>query len=171
MSIVTKYSGISSYYFNNIIDNIIKIGDLKNSKKIILDFGCGEKKLSTKLTNTKILNYDINPHYSDFNSFENLKFDLVIINHVLMYMSNVEIEELFNRFKKINPSCEFIIGIGKQNFLSRIAKNITFNFNAHKFSKSTYEDQIQIIQKKMNVINSIQNIYFMTDIFYLKFVN
>ena len=37
------YNGISGIYFANIISNIIKIGNLNETEKIILDFGCGIK--------------------------------------------------------------------------------------------------------------------------------
>ena len=43
----TKYHGLSSIYFNSIIEQIINIGDL-NKKNYILDYGCGEKKNTKK---------------------------------------------------------------------------------------------------------------------------
>ena len=36
-------------YFISIIKNIIKIADLEDTKKTILDFGCGQKILSTRI--------------------------------------------------------------------------------------------------------------------------
>jgi hypothetical protein len=169
MLVVTKYKGLSSFYFYKIIDNIIEIGNLKNSKKTILDYGCGERILSQKLKNNKVLNFDLNSNYSDFKYFENLKFDIVVMNHVLMYMDINQINDLFDKFKIINSDCEFIIGLGKQNYLSKIAKNMSFNFDAHKFTKTTYEEQIKLLKKKMHIIKLKKNIYFMTDIYYLKF--
>ena len=49
------------YYFLSAINNIIKIADLKNTNKTILDFGCGQKILSKILKNKKIINYDNKP--------------------------------------------------------------------------------------------------------------
>ena len=45
---VTKYRGLGLIYFDHIIDEIIKIGNL-NSKSNILDYGCGEKRVQYKL--------------------------------------------------------------------------------------------------------------------------
>ncbi len=86
-----------------------------------------------------------------------------------MYMNKNQISELFDQIKKINPNCEFIIGIGKQNFLSKLAKNITLNFDAHKGTVSTYKDQIDVIFEKMKIKEIRKNIFYMTDILYLEF--
>ena len=51
----TKYHGLSSIYFNSIIEQIITIGDL-NKKNYILDYGCGEKKIQEKLITSVIKN-------------------------------------------------------------------------------------------------------------------
>ena len=60
---ITKHGNISSIYFNNIFDNIIKCVELKkkNSTKI-LDFGCGNGYLKKRLGNNKkikVIGYDI----------------------------------------------------------------------------------------------------------------
>ena len=70
---VTKYRGLSLIYFDSIINEIIKIGNLNNKSKI-LDYGCGEKRIQYKL-NKKIYNYDIKPEYNEIKETElfNLK--------------------------------------------------------------------------------------------------
>ena len=50
---VDYYNGISGIYFSNIISNIIKIGNLDKTQKIILDFGCGSKILKKNLPGKK----------------------------------------------------------------------------------------------------------------------
>jgi len=168
--IITKYIGLQAIYFNKILLNIIKIGRLNFTNKKILDFGCGNKQLS-KLLNKKILNYDLNPNYSDFISIDNLKFDIVVINHVLMYLSVKEIKNLFFKIYSINKNVRLIVGVGKQNFLSIFLKILTLKFNAHKGTKSTYKQQIEFLKRNMIFIQKKRNIFFMTDIFYLKFNN
>jgi 2-polyprenyl-3-methyl-5-hydroxy-6-metoxy-1,4-benzoquinol methylase len=168
--IITKYIGLQAIYFNKILLNIIKIGRLNFTNKKILDFGCGNKQLS-KLLNKKILNYDLNPNYSDFISIDNLKFDIVVINHVLMYLSIKEIKNLFFKIYSINKNARLIVGVGKQNFLSIFLKILTLKFNAHKGTKSTYKQQIEFLKRNMIFIKKKRNIFFMTDIFYLKFNN
>ena len=63
-------------------------------------------------------------------------------------------QKLLDYIKSFNPNCEFIIGIGKQNFLSKIAKNITLNFDAHAGTISSHKEQLSIIRQKMKIIKS-----------------
>ena len=44
--LTTDYSFPQKYYFISVAKNIIKIANLKNTNKIILDFGCGQKIFS-----------------------------------------------------------------------------------------------------------------------------
>jgi len=165
----THYKGISKFYFSSIIFNIIKLGGLEKSDKVILDFGCGEKQLSKSLVSKKILNYDINPIYSEHSAYLELKFDIVVFNHVLMYMKKDEILEIFQNIKKINNECEFLIGISKGKFLNKLAAFFALNFGAHDGTLSTYNEQLEIINNEMRIIESKKNIFFMTDIFKCKF--
>ena len=161
-AIVTKYKGISAIYFNKIIYEIIEIADLRFTNKIILDYGCGEKQLE-KLLNKKILNYDINPKYSEVEKLEigcAPNFDLVVINHVLMYFNIKEIKNLFNTLWKINPNTELVVGIGKQNFLSNFLKYITFNKNAHANTKTSYYEQVLFLKKNCKILKQ-KKIFFL----------
>jgi len=165
MSIITKYSGPSKFYFYKLLEEMINIGNLQETNKNILDYGCGNKILSKILYNKNVLNYDINPLYSDYKNIDNLEFDIVIMNHVLMYLEVNEIINLFNKINSISPYCNYIIGIGKQNFVSKIAKFIALEFKAHKYTKTTYKEQLNIINKNLNIIKYKKNIYYMTDIY------
>ena len=93
-------------YFSSIINNIISFGELQDTNKIILDFGCGQKVLSKKLKGVNVLNYDIKPEYSDYETYSNLKFDIIVFNHVLMYLYPNEIESLMDDIKLISPKRE-----------------------------------------------------------------
>ena len=168
---VDYYKGISGIYFNNIISNIIKIGNLDKTEKIVLDFGCGSKIIKKKLPGKKILNYDINPDYTEHEDYKKLYFDIVIFNHVLMYMKNKEIVSTFENIKKINKNCEFIIGIGKEGLLNKFAAYASFNFTAHKGTLSTYEEQLKIIYDYTKNLESKKNIFFMTDILHTRFIH
>tara|TARA_B100001964_G_C13764703_1_gene393331 strand:- start:10 stop:525 length:516 start_codon:yes stop_codon:yes gene_type:complete len=163
-----KYSGLKQTYFDKILLEIINIANLNCIEKKILDFGCGEKRLET-LLKRKIFNFDINPQYNEVDNFLEIEFDIIIFNHVLMYMSQEEIKKLFVKIYDKNPKCEFIFGIGKQNIISKLAKNITFNFKAHKGTISSYNQQVDSIKKNMKILKTKKNIFFMTDIFYAKF--
>ena len=168
---VNYYKGISGIYFSNIISNIIKIGNLDKTEKIILDFGCGSKILKKNLPGKKILNYDVNPNYTEHDDYKKLYFDIVIFNHVLMYMKNKEIASTFENIKNINKNCEFIIGIGKGGLINKFAACASLNFTAHKGALSTYQEQLKIINDYTKILESKKNIFFMTDILYARFVN
>tara|TARA_B100000959_G_C14801823_1_gene550077 strand:- start:213 stop:755 length:543 start_codon:yes stop_codon:yes gene_type:complete len=157
------------YYFRSVAKNIIRIANLKNTNKVILDFGCGQKIFSKILKNNKIINYDIKPEYTEHESYENLDFDIVIFNHVLMYLYPEEIEELINKIKKLKPNCEIILSMGKQNIISKIAMYLTLNFNYHDDIRSTYKEQMEIFLKRTILIKKKLNVFYMTDIYYLKF--
>ena len=163
------YYGVSKIYFRWILFNIIKIADLNRSNKIILDYGCGSKELGKILKNQKVLNYDINPHYTDHNDYKNLKFDIVILNHVLIYMEDEEILSMFRNVKKMNAKCKFVIGIVKEEFINKLAAILALNFKAHKGTKNSYKNQLSLIKSKMNIIDIKKNIFFMTDVFYTSF--
>ena len=166
----TDYNKLpQKYYFISIAKNIIKIANLKITNKIILDFGCGEKIFSKILKSDKIINYDIKPEYTECESYENLHFDIVIFNHVLMYLYPNEIEELLNKIKRINSNCEIILSLGKQNIISKIAMYLTLNFDYHDDIRSTYKEQMQIFSNKTILIKKKLNIFGMTDIYYSKF--
>ena len=168
---VDYYKGISGIYFSNIISNIIKIGNLDKTEKIILDFGCGSKILKKKLPEKKILNYDANPNYTEHDDYKKLHFDIVIFNHVLMYMENKEIVSTFENIKNINKNCEFIIGIGKGGLLNKLGAFASLNFTAHKGTLSTYNEQLKIIYDYTKILEIKKNIFFMTDIFHTRFIN
>ena len=165
---VTKYKGFKKIYFDKIIKEIIKIGNLESTNFKILDYGCGEKRLEQNLKK-KILNFDINQKYSEISSFLDKNFDIMIINHVLMYMSRDEINQLFNEIYSVNSNCQFIIGMGKQNLFSRFAKNITLNFSAHKKTSSSYHEQLDQFRDKTIIIKEKLRIFGITDIYYCKF--
>ena len=169
MSQVTNYKGISKIYFEKILFEIIELASLNNNKKIILDYGCGKKQLS-KLLNKKILNYDIDPRYNEIDNLEILNYDTVIFNHVLMYFNPDEIDKLFKKMYEKNRNCEFVIGVGRQNIVSKLAKVFTFNFKAHAGTLSTYKEQLEIIEKHMKILKYKKNIFFMTDIYYTRFI-
>ena len=69
----------------------------------------------------------------------------------------------------MNPNCEIILSLGKQNIISKIAMYLTFNLDYHDDIRSTYKDQIEIFFKKTILLKKKLNIFSMTDIYYSKF--
>ena len=167
---VTEYDKFpQKYYFLSIINEIIKISNLKSTKKTILDFGCGNKIFSKFLPNKKIFNYDINPLYSEVKSYKSLKFDIVIFNHVLMYLKAKQIREILTNIKNKNPKCEIVLSLSRQNLISKIAMILTLNFNAHAKTSSTYKEQLYQLDKIALLKKKKTGIFGITDIFFYKF--
>lgn len=166
---ITDYNRFpENFYFHKVANEIIQIGNLKKTDQTILDFGCGNKIFSKKLPKKKILNYDINPDISEIDNFQNYKFEIIILNHVLMHMNKIQIEELFSNLKKINPKLIFLIGVGKQNFLSKIGKFILQRHDAHDMTSISYHDQLKIMCNNLQIKNK-KNVFFLTDIFCCSF--
>lgn len=163
------YKGFGKIYFEKIIKEIISIGNLKINEKKILDYGCGVKYLE-KLLKKKILNFDINKKYSEINDINNHNFDIIVLNHVLMYMSEGQIIELFLQIKSTKSNCKFIIGIGRMSLINKLASILSFNFKAHTGTKTYPDKQIKIILEYFEIISK-KSVFFMTDIYYLKFRN
>ena len=166
------YKGLQGVYFTNVISNVIKIGNLDKNNKIILDFGCGTKVLSKKLPQRKIINYDINPNYTEHEDYKKLYFDIVVFNHVLMYMEKKEIISTFENIKKINKNCEFLISIGKEVLFNKLVALI-YNFKTaedrYKGALTTYDQQVEIIKSSTKILNVKRNIFFLTDIYHSRF--
>lgn len=166
---ITNYNKFpEKFYFLAIAKSIIKIGNLKKTNDIILDFGYGNKIFSKLLKNKKIINYDINPLITEVKNFQDYNFDIVILNHVLMYMTPLEISNLLKTIRNINSKCKFLIGIGKQNLFSKILKIFALNFKAHSKTKSSYEEQLEVIREILN-IKYKTNIFNMTNVFLAEF--
>ena len=168
IDITTPYSGVSKFYFEKIINTIIKEGNLHKKNLKILDFGCGLKFLQKKL-NKKIYNYDINPELSDLEKWDIKTYDVVIFNHVIMYMNQKDLTKTLKKIKKLNNKCKIIIGIGKESILNRIAAYLTLRFDYLKKTKMNYLEQINYINKNF-LVKKKKNIYFLTEIYFCEFL-
>ena len=164
---VDYYKGLKGIYFKKIIKKIITIANLKDDKKIILDYGCWIKFLE-KTLEKKILNFDINPKYSELQNLNDLRFDDVIFNHILMYMSEEEIKKTLINIKLLNKSCFITVGIGRMSIINRFASLLSLNFSAHSGSKTSPSRQLSILLEHLDLISK-NSVYGMTDIYYFKF--
>jgi len=167
IDITTPYKGLSKFYFEKIIDTIITEGNLSKKKLKILDFGCGLKFLQKKL-NRKIFNYDIDKNLTEIHRWEIYKYDIVVFNHVIMYMTKSEFIQIIKKIKKKNKKCIIIIGLGREKFLNKLLAYLTLRFDHLKNTKMNYENQIKIISSNFKIIKK-KNIYLLTEIYFCKF--
>lgn len=166
----TNYNGlISKYYFIKVAKEIIQIGNLENINTI-LDYGCGEKIFSQLMPNKKIYNYDIKPEYNEVDNVKKYyNSDIIIFNHVWMYIEKTAIESILKDIKNLNVNTKIILSLGKQNFISKIAMFLAGKPNAHNNTVSSYNSQIEILKKYCTIKKIKKNIFFMTDIFFAEF--
>ena len=163
------YKGLSGIYFNRAIDTIIKIGNLKKTNKIILDFGCGLGVLKKKLkSKSNIVNYDKNTKFSEIKNWKNIKFEIFVSNQVFYQFSEKKLETIIKEIKKKNPKTLFIIGISKRSLLNKIGKFLLFKFTAHKNTILTYKKELFILTKYLKIIKKT-NVLLLSDIYLMKF--
>ena len=167
---VTPYEGVKRFYFEFILNQIIRIADLKNQSKRILDYGSGLGFLKKKLIKSKntVINYDIIEELSDISNWKNLSFDIIVFNQVLDYLSESEIIQLMQDIKVINPKSEIIYSVGYKSIIKRIAMHILDKKDAYDGMKTSEERQYEIIKPFFD-IKKTYNIFFLHKIFLLKF--
>jgi len=167
IDITTPYKGLSKFYFEKIIDTIIKEGNLFKKNLNILDYGCGLKYLENKL-NKKIFNYDIDKNLSEITNWNKRAYDIVVLNHVIMYMNENEFLRLLKKIKKKNSACKIIIGLSKETILNKFLAYLMLRFDYLKKTKLNYKKQIRLISNNLKIIKK-KNIYFLTEIYFCKF--
>jgi SAM-dependent methyltransferase len=138
---------LGKYYFNCILKNLIKFGNLKKEKGIILDYGCGVGRLKKKLGKNNIIGYDIIPELSEIDDFTKIKPVKIILSGVLEHMRLNEIEGLLCQFMVMNPTAELLVYLPTENFISKIAMILNGMKNAHDDHISKYTNINKMIEK------------------------
>ena len=105
-TIVTEYKFPQRIYFEKILRRVcfhVLASDIVNPK--IIDYGCGQSVLESLLIkqdpSISIAGYDTRASLSKISSPFLAPYDIWVFNHVLVYMSNKEIEELFRKIKEL----------------------------------------------------------------------
>ena len=140
------YRGFSKIYFNKILETLIKFGDLRKEKGLILDFGCGFGHLKKKLKNN-VVGYDIIPELSDVKNYRELIPKQIVLSGVLEHLYGGEIKVLMNEFKQMNPRANLLVYLPTENWVSKIAMRLAGQKNAHDDHVSGYKEINKIIEK------------------------
>ena len=169
---ITEHGNISSIYFNDIFDNIIKyIKQSKKNRVKILDFGCGNgylKKRLGKNKKIKVIGYDVVKELSDVHNWKSVNFDYFVSCHVFTYLKRKKIENIIKYLKKNRLKSKVIVAITRQGWLNKLGAFILNEPEAHTNFNLTPKQELKILTTYMRIIKKI-NIFFLTDIYVLKF--
>jgi hypothetical protein len=153
---VTSYQGLFSLYGSRILLKISQLGNFQNSKSgILLDFGCGNQELKKYAGKMKYVGFDIKEELSDVDNWEKVDAQTIVINHVLMYLPETEILDLFEKINRNSHIKKIIIGVGTQNRLSKLGKFVLKRGGAHMGTISSFEIQNKLIYRSFQVTRTI----------------
>jgi hypothetical protein len=142
------YRGFAKFYFEKILETIIKFGQLDQETGLILDYGCGVGHLKKMLgQKPNIVGYDIIPELSEIADYRSLQPVKIVLSGVLEHLSLMEIESLIQDFLKMNRSAELLVFLPTENIISRLAMFFTGQTNAHDDHISKYQDINKILEK------------------------
>lgn len=154
MGATTEYEGVSKFYFDEIINSAIRIGDLRNSSKVILDFGCGHQRLKQLSKSSAIVGYDINPNFSDIKDWRGLNFSTFVAIEVFYSMSPIELNDLMLELYSRAGINELIVGTSRLGLLNKIGMLLTGKRTAHDFVKTSPTEELAIISKYFKAVES-----------------
>ena len=165
---VTNYSGLFAIYGYCVLREISKLGNFQmRNSELLLDYGCGSQELRRFSGSMEYVGFDLKSELSDVGSWTEMKVHTIVINHVLMYLSEVEIIKLFEQINHHNYVKQIIIGVGTQNIFSRIGKHLLRRNDAHAGTVSTHESQLRLICDNFRVIET-KSIISLTKIYLLE---
>ena len=167
----TQYGKIGGIYFRAILKKIIKIGNLQDSSKKILDFGSGTGELKKILgtSNKNVVNYDIVPELTETSDWTKETFNVFVANQVFYIFSREELIEVIKKLKKTNPQVEIIIGISKQGFLNKLGMIILNYKDAHDNTLLSLEQELEIFLNYTKIIKK-RSVFLLTNVYLLKFI-
>jgi 2-polyprenyl-3-methyl-5-hydroxy-6-metoxy-1,4-benzoquinol methylase len=159
----TQHNFVSKLYFNAIFKVICRRLDhfasnrfksSRNHKVRVLDFGCGKGYfkqycIDKNFDDLTITNYDINPILSDIDDPLADTFDVVVLNHVIMYLTCAELTELIKLLTR--KGSLIIFGISKASKLTSVVAYILGYKNAHQGTTMSYEKQVAIVSGLLDV--------------------
>jgi len=164
---IDYYTGLNGVYFRRILKKIIRVGNLKNNNKKILDFGCGVGYLK-KIIGDRVINYDILKDLSSIADWKEAEFDIIVSNEVFHYMEKPELINFLYELYTKNKDVKMVLGVAKTNLLTKIAMTLSRKTDAHDGIVLNHKEIMDILKKKMIVIKKT-SVFQMCDIYIMKF--
>ncbi len=165
---VTLYSGLSKFYFRQLLMQIVKVGRLDRAGITILDFGCGSGELKRMLTDANVIGYDIIPSLSDVTDWRSVDFDVLVANEVFYSFNVSYLENLLIELRTKNQALELVVGISRQGLLNNIGKYLLGRRDAHSATQIGPKDELAILKKYCN-INNKKNVMNLANVYSLSF--
>ncbi len=165
---VTSYSGLSKFYFQYLLGQIIKLGRLKRPGITILDFGCGGGELKRLLKNAKVIGYDILPSLSDVKDWRSVDFDVLVANEVFYTFNEDDLEKLLVDLKRKNKALELVVGISRYGLLNRIGMRLLGRPEAHSAVRIGHQKEVEILERHCKVTRK-KKVFNLADVYSLEF--
>tara|TARA_B100001989_G_scaffold184565_1_gene134393 strand:- start:414 stop:923 length:510 start_codon:yes stop_codon:yes gene_type:complete len=164
----TEYKGITRIYFYRILFTLIKLGNLSNTNKTILDFGCGYGMLKKLLPNSSVIGYDIVEKWSDVKSWEEVPFDIFVSNQTFCHLEENEVNKILKKIKNINPEAIILVGMSRKSFINKLGMQI-FNYkNAHSAYRLDPSKELLILKKYCKITRR-KSVLFLSDVYLCEF--
>lgn len=145
------YKGIAGIYFHMILNELIRMGDLKNEPGLILDYGCGVGHLKKKLPDRNVIGYDINPDLSEVEDYRDLRPSKIVFSAMLQYLTLDKIDELMQYCLK--TGAELLTVQPTENIFSKIAMFLANQPYAHDDHIVRYWEINGVIEKYYNIMD------------------
>lgn len=92
---VTPYTWPGKYYFEAVLRESFRMANpQKNPRVRMLDFGCGLGRLKKIYPDYAIIGFDAIPELSEVEDWREVKFSVLVANHVFYSMDKLELEGL-----------------------------------------------------------------------------
>ena len=164
---VTEYSGVQKLYFQRILKCCRDLGNFSEfHNQNLLDFGCGTKELRKFTSTMNYIGYDQDSKLTEIQNWNQVNFHTIVINHTLMYLNKNEICDLFEKLSESPDLKQVIIGIGRQNTLSKIGQRILGKRNAHHGTVTEPGEQLELVKNYFSLVRS-KSVFLMTDVLLL----
>ena len=148
----SRYKGLVRIYFRKVMETMIGFGGLGNEEGLILDFGCGSSPLKKILPDKDIVGYDIIDELSDVRDYSALRPSVIFCNGVFVYLTEEELRNVFDDFRKMNSDAKLVVCNSKLNLISKIGKYLVRRGKAHDSVKIDYRKINKIISNECNLL-------------------